>query len=67
MNEAAAEKLDPVRAAELAHVPDLQARWENMLGCHAPDVTSYRSGRPNWTSGGRSVSHYCIWQEGFGR
>ena len=30
MNESAAQKLDPVRAAELALVLDLQSRWENM-------------------------------------
>ena len=30
MNENAAQKLDPVRAAELALVLDLQSRWENM-------------------------------------
>lgn len=30
MNESAAERLDPARAAELARVLDLQSRWENM-------------------------------------
>jgi hypothetical protein len=30
MTEAAAERLTPVRAAELARVLDLQARWENL-------------------------------------
>lgn len=32
MNECAAEKLDPVQAAELVRVIDLQARWENLRG-----------------------------------
>jgi hypothetical protein len=30
MNESAAERLDPVRAADLTRVLDLQSRWENM-------------------------------------
>ena len=30
MNESAAERLTPVRAAELAQVLDLQSRWENL-------------------------------------
>lgn len=30
MNESAAERLDPVRAAELAQVLDYQSRWENL-------------------------------------
>ena len=30
MNENAAERLEPVRASELARVLDLQSRWENM-------------------------------------
>ena len=30
MNESAAERLDPARAAELTRVLDLQSRWENM-------------------------------------
>jgi hypothetical protein len=30
MNESAAERLDPVRAAKLAQVLDYQSRWENM-------------------------------------
>lgn len=32
MNESTAEKLEPVQAAELVRVIDLQARWENMRG-----------------------------------
>lgn len=32
MNECSAEKLDPMQAAELVRVIDLQARWENLRG-----------------------------------
>jgi hypothetical protein len=41
LNESAAEQLDPVQAAELARVIDLEARWENIRADRAGVMTGH--------------------------